>query len=96
MISQVCREVGMSYCGVTSAMEKEKTFVGLQEQIGQLKPLKMFARVSSPCSSGSPLRNFSGSVCDSDWQWFEMFPKVLKYLKLGDESSFELPWYNRI
>ena len=96
MISQVCREVGMSYCGVTSAMEKEKTFVGLQEQIRWLKPLKVFLHVSSPCSSGSPLRNFSGSVCDSDWQWFEMFPKVLKYLKLGDESSFELPWYNRI
>ena len=93
-ISQVCQEV--SYCGVTSAMEKEKTFVELQKQIGQLKPLKVFVHVSSPCSSGSPLRNFSGSVCDSDWQWFEMFPKVLKYLKLGDESSFELPWYNRI
>ena len=39
---------------------------------------------------------FSNSTTETDWQWFEMFPCVLKYLRLGNESSFELPWNNKI
>ena len=89
MLSQACQEIGMSYCGVMSAMEQEKTLQKIQEQIAKLRPCKVFVHVSCPYSTESMLRSFSGSLSKSDRQWLEMFPR---YLKLGDESSFELPW----
>ena len=53
--------------------------------------------VSTPCSSGSPLRRLRGSITTkADWEWFEIFPRVLRYLRLGKHSSFELPWNNEI
>ena len=52
-------------------------------------------RKSSP--SGSPLKRFGdGEPKDSDWEWYDLFPKVEQYLKLGDANSFELPWNNDI
>ena len=57
--------------------------------------VKTFVHVSSPCSSGSPLKRFGdGEPKDSDWEWYDLFPKVERYLKLGDANSFELPWNN--
>ena len=62
-----------------------------------LKTIKVFIHVSTPCSSGSPLRNFDdGHAKLSDQEWFELFPSVRKYMKLGNETSFKLPWFNRI
>ena len=29
-------------------------------------------------------------------KWYDLFPKVERYLKLGDANSFELPWNNDI
>ena len=44
------------------------------------------------------MRNFSrdDSISKADVVWFDVFPKVAGYLKLGDHSSFELPWRNAI
>ena len=95
-ISLVCKELGVMYCGITRSMEVKKTFVELCLFLDGLSHCQVFVHVSSPCSSGSPLRNFSNSTTETDWQWFEMFPCVLKYLRLGNESSFELPWNNKI
>ena len=53
---------------------------------------KVFVHVSR----GSPLKNFSKSSTQADWEWFKMFPCVLKCLKVGNHSSFELPWFHRI
>ena len=44
-----------------------------------------------------PLKRFGdGEPKDSDWQWYDLFPKVERYLKLGDANSFKLPWNNDI
>ncbi len=79
-------------------MEKRSVFSNLLETLKQLKPDKVYVHVSSPCTTGSPLRNFSrdDSVTQADVGWFDVFPKVGGYLKLGDHSSFELPWRNAI
>ena len=59
--------------------------------------VKTFVHMSSPCSSGSPLKRFGdGEAKESDWQWYDLFPKVERYLKLGNANSFELPWNNDI
>ena len=95
-ISRVCKELGVMYCGITRSMEIKKTFMDLCLFLDGLSHCQVFVHVSSPCSSGSPLRNFTNSTTETDWQWFEMFPCVLKYLKLGNHSGFELPWNNQI
>lgn len=77
-------------------METHKTFMDLKTFLEKQKPCRVFVHVSSPCSSGSPLRNFGNGIKNSDYAWHEMFPWVSKYLGLGDLSSFELPWYNKI
>ena len=79
-------------------MEKRSVFSNLLETLKQLKPDKVYVHVSSPFTTGSPLRNFSrdDSVTQADVVWFDVFPKVGGYLKLGDHSSFELPWRNAI
>ena len=97
-ICQACRDMGIQYIGISKDMEKRSVFSQLVETLKQMKPGKVYVHVSSPCTSGSPLRNFSrdDSVSKADVVWFDVFPKVSGYLKLGDHSSFELPWRNAI
>ena len=97
-ICQACRDMGIQYIGISKDMEKRSVFSNLVETLKQMKPGKVYVHVSSPCTSGSPLRNFSrdDSVSKADVVWFDVFPKVAGYLKLGDHSSFELPWRNAI
>ena len=97
-ICQACRYMGIQYIGISKDMEKRSVFSNLVETLKQMKPGKVYVHVSSPCTSGSPLRNFSrdDSVSKADVVWFDVFPKVAGYLKLGDHSSFELPWRNAI
>ena len=93
------RRMGIFYIGVTKDMETHKVFSGVRETLLQFRePKNVFVHVSSPCSSGSPLRHLreSGEPTDADFQWNEIFPYVGKYLKLGAHSSFELPWHNEI
>ena len=61
-------------------------------------PKKVFVHVSSPCAWGSPLRHFKGhnEPTSADVDWDQIFPHVRFCLKLGDFSSFELPWRNGI
>ncbi|CAE7748672.1 ZCCHC13 [Symbiodinium sp. CCMP2592] len=92
-----CRRVGMSYVGVTENMQSDSVFKEVRRYLLNFACDCVFVHVSTPCSSGSYLRRFSGgSSSKSDWEWFEVFPCVLKYLKLGKHSSFELPWNNEI
>ena len=97
-ICQACQELGLQYIGISKDMEKRSVFSSLLETLKQMKPDKVYVHVSSPCTTGSPLRNFSrdDSVTQADVVWFDVFPKVGGYLKLGDHSSFELPWRNAI
>ena len=88
-ICQACRDMGIQYIGISKDMEKRSVFSNLLETLKQMKPAKVYVHVSSPCTSGSPLRNFSrdDSVSKADVVWFDVFPKVAGYLKLGDHSS---------
>ncbi|CAE7237703.1 GIP [Symbiodinium sp. CCMP2592] len=96
-VEGACRRVGMSYVGVTENMQSDSVFKEVRRYLLNFACDCVFVHVSTPCSSGSYLRRFSGgSSSKSDWEWFEVFPCVLKYLKLGKHSSFELPWNNEI
>ena len=100
-IQAVCSMLGVSYAGVCANMQSPKVFASLKSYLANFEKSDVFVHVSTPCSSGSPLRNFthgrvSSEQTRSDWEWFEVFPSVRKYLCLGAHSSFELPWSNRI
>ncbi|CAE7200879.1 unnamed protein product [Symbiodinium sp. CCMP2592] len=96
-VQGACRRVGMSYVGVTENMQSDSVFKEVRRYLLNFACDCVFVHVSTPCSSGSYLRRFSGgNSSKSDWEWFEVFPCVLKYLKLGKHSSFELPWNNEI
>ena len=95
-IYRVCKKLGIHYVGVTERMEFDSTFRKVKEHVESMK-VKTFVHVSSPCSSGSPLKRFGdGEPKESDWNWYDLFPKVERYLRLGDANSFELPWNNDI
>ena len=97
-VSRACKKHGLVYVGITHDMEKPQVFQGLVKTLKGLEPCKVFVHVSSPCSSGSPLKNLTrdDTISSSDVMWFDMFPHVKKYLKLGHHSSFELLWRNAI
>ena len=93
-IYHVCKRLGIYYVGVTDRMEYDSTFRKVKEHVESMN-VKTFVHVSSPCSSGSPLKRFGdGEAQASEWEWYDLFPKVERYLKLGDANSFELPWNN--
>ena len=75
-------------------MEKKTVFDQVVAALKDLGNSKVFVHVSSPCSSGSPLRNFRGddTATEADVIWFDVIPHVAKYMKLGKYSSFELPF----
>ena len=80
-------------------MESKSTQTAVSQYLNQYRdPKKVFVHVSSPCASGSPLRHFKGNnePTSADFDWDQIFPLVGFYLKLGDCSSFELPWRNEI
>ena len=97
-ISKVARRFGFLYIGVVENMEKKTVFDQVVAALKDLGNSKVFVHVSSPCSSGSPLRNFRGddTATEADVIWFDVIPHVAKYMKLGKYSSFELPWRNAI
>ena len=96
-IQLACRKFGMSYVGVTENMQSERVFQEVRRYLLNFAHDHVFVHVSTPCSSGSPLCHLSGgSTSIVELEWFEVFPCVLKYLKLGKHSSFELPWNNEI
>ena len=96
-ISQVCSELGIPYVGITADMEKKQVFSSLKLHLDKLGCKYKWIHVSSPCSSGSPLRYLCRDVpTEADWEWFDLFPSVRQYMLLGTFSSFELPWFNAI
>ena len=90
----------MPYLGVVKRMEttemlqRAKEFVDIQEQLGYRW---VHVHASTPCSSGSPLKNFSSATeCEADRSWKGIMDNVSKYLMLGNSRSFELPRNNNI
>ena len=57
----------------------------------------MHIHASTPCGSGSPLRNFNpDSVTEKDQEWDEIINAIGGYFKHADSCSFELPERNTI
>ena len=97
-MSRAAKRLGVHYVGIAERMESKAIFDELLRHLDSLRPVKVFVHVSSPCTSGSPLRHLSskGGVSQADVSWFDLFPKVKGYLQIGDQTSFELPWKNEI
>ena len=96
-LKRACSTSGFRYLGVSSNMEllgvqrRVRDFVEQQKTEGLL----VHVHVSTPCSSGSPLRNFHAGVGETEtWKIVMSFASF--YLSLGDQASFELPKNNQI
>ena len=99
-LREACRIARMPYIGIVKRMEstemfeKVKEFVDIQQQLGYRW---VHVHASTPCSSGSPLKNFSMNVeSEADRSWKGIMDNVSKYLMLGNSRSFELPRNNNI
>ena len=93
------KRLGIPYMGITQDMESESTQTAVSQYLNQYRdPKKVSVHVSSPCASGSPLRHCKGNIepTSADFDWDRISPHVGFYVKLGDCSSFELPWRNEI
>jgi len=60
--------------------------------------LWIHVHVSTPCTLGSPLRNFGGEKDDQELrdEWRQIMTHASGYLKKGESRSFELPAHNSI
>ena len=96
-MSRAAKRLGAHYVGIAERLESRAVLDELLRYLDSLRPVKVFVHASSPCTSGSPLRHLSskGGVSQADVNWF-VFPKVEDYLRIGDQTSFELPWKNEI
>ena len=57
----------------------------------------MHVHASTPCSSASPLKNFSANIeSEADRSWKGIMDGISRYLMLGNSRSFELPRNNNI
>ena len=92
-MSRAAKRLGVHYVGIAERMESRSVQNELLQYLDSLRPVKVFVHVSSPCTSGSPLRHLSSK---GDVNWFDIFPRVKDYLKIGDQTSFESPWKNEI
>ena len=97
-LREACNVARMPYLGVVKRMEtaemfrRVKEFVSVQEQLGYRW---VHVHASTPCSSGSPLKNFSlATESNADRSWKGIMDNVSKYLMLGNSRSFELPRNN--
>ena len=97
-LSVVCQQKGVAYAGIVANMEEARVYRQAQSWAFDLrrKGVWMHVHVSTPCASGSPLKNFSRSVTESDYQWEPLMKAAAGYLKLGDAASFELLLRNEI
>ena len=81
-------------------MQSRTTFVRVRTCVQQWEKAALWVHVhaSTPCSSGSPLRNFSTTnvVTAAEQEWPEVIEAVRSYLSLGHSASFELPQVNSI
>ena len=86
--------------GVFKDVQSDRVFHEVKRQVKRFHDAKMcvHVHVSTPCSSGSPLRNFSADNQPTlaDLEWENIVGSVGRYMSLGDSKSFELPFSNQI
>ena len=93
-----CQFSKIPYVGVAANMQTKGVFSKVQQMMGewQRTGFHVHLHASTPCSSGSPLKRFSGSVTEADLEWGDIISAVHLYMKKADSSSFELPAKNDI
>ena len=96
-IYRVCKKLGIHYVGVTERMEYDSTFRKVKEYVESMN-VKTFVHVSSPCSSGSPLKRFGdGEPKDSDWYVDKCLPLVPCLLVENYSNCVHaMAWMNRV
>ena len=95
-----CEKLGYPYLGVSANMEDERVLNRFATWVrnARREGLWIHVHVSTPCTLGSPLRNFGGEKDDTGLheEWRRIMGQAGNYLKRGDTKSFELPSHNRI
>ena len=101
-LRKACEHAQVPYIGVMAHIQSPGVFNRVKVCVQQWhtkKPEAYFVHIhaSTPCSSGSPLKNFNQDVVTvHDQEWEEIMSVVDQFLKLGDSASFELPKMNAI
>ena len=97
-LCEICRQKGVAYTGIVANMEEARVYKQAQAWAQDLRSrgVWLHVHVSTPCSSGSPLKAFTKTVTEADFMWEPLMRAASKYLKLGDAGSFELPLRNHI
>lgn len=100
MIQSVCGRKKIPYFGVCERMESRTVFDGLVQWLKKLRSrdrLWIHIHVSTPCTTGSPLRHFTTNLPnENDFVWDKIIQCSDHYMSLGNSSSFELPLHNDI
>ena len=100
-LQKACQQSGISYAGVVKNIEWRSVQLDANKFVRRSKAEGRWVHlhISTPCSSGSPLRNFSQSVTDSDFNWEPIMQGVRDFLCLEPQPdciSFELPKGNAV
>ena len=100
-LRKVCEVSKVPYVGVVAKVQSSGTLSRVVVCIQQWKngpsPPWVHIHASTPCGSGSPLRNFNqDSVTEKDQEWDEIINAIGGYFKPADSCSFELPERNSI
>ena len=100
-LRKVCEVSNVPYVGVVAKVQSSGTLSRVVVCIQQWKngpsPPWVHIHASTPCGSGSPLRNFNpDSITEKDQEWDEIINAIGGYFKHADSCSFELPERNSI
>ena len=100
-LQKACYQSGISFAGVVKNIELKSVQLDVNKFVKRSKNEGgwVHMHVSTPCSSGSALKNFSQSVTDSDLDWEAIITGVRDFLSLEprpDWISFELPKGNAV
>ena len=100
-LKKVCEVSKVPYIGVVAKVQSSGTLSRVRVCIQQWKNSScapwVHIHASTPCSSGSPLRNFNSDVVtEKDQEWIEIINAIGGYFKSADSCSFELPERNDI
>ena len=91
---------GHRYIGIVKDVQSDEAFGEVRKKVQEFRQagLWVHVHVSTPCSSGSPLKNFSQDEAPTiaDLEWESIIGSVGRFLHLGKSKSFELPFYNKI
>ena len=85
----------MPYVGITQDVQNPKILeeVAAFVEVQRSSHRWVHVHCSTPCSSGSPLKNLTQQVdeTEADREWLGIMTSVEPYLIFGDSRSFELP-----